>query len=72
MYDNNNQNNIEWYRSRLGYITGSAVGNIMGTPRSKSEEWTTTAQSYLNVIAFERTLNPIVVQNDDLSVSIYQ
>lgn len=66
MYDNNNQNNIEWYRSRLGYITGSAVGNIMGTPRSKSEEWTTTAQSYLNVIAFERTLNPIVVQNDDL------
>lgn len=66
MYDNNNQNNIEWYRSRLGNITGSAVGNIMGTPRSKSEEWTTTAQSYLNVIAFERTLNPIVVQNDDL------
>lgn len=66
MYDNNNQNNIEWYRLRLGNITGSAVGNIMGTPRSKSEEWTSTAQSYLNMIAFERTLNPIVVQNDDL------
>lgn len=66
MYDNNNQNNLEWFRARLGNITGSAVGNIMGTPRSKSDKWTATALNYLNQVAFERTMNPIVVNNDEL------
>lgn len=66
MYDNSNQNNIAWFRARLGNITGSAVGNIMGTPRSKSEEWTATAQTYLNQVAFERTMNPLIVNNDEL------
>lgn len=66
MYENKNQNNLDWFRARLGNITGSAVGNIMGTPRSKTEEWTTTAQSYLNQVAFERSMNPLIVHNDDL------
>lgn len=66
MFDNNNQNTIEWFRSRLGNITGSAIGNLMGTPRSKNEQWTATALSYMGQIAFERTLNPIVIDNDDL------
>lgn len=66
MYDNKNQNNIEWFRARLGNITGSVVGNIMGTPRSKSDKWTATALNYFNQVAFERTMNPIIVNNDDL------
>lgn len=66
MYDNSNQNTIEWFRARLGNITGSVVGNLMGTPKKSSEIWTDKAKTYLNQIAFERTLNPIVVQNDDL------
>jgi hypothetical protein len=66
MYDNKNQNNIEWFRARLGNIAGSVVGNIMGTPRSKSDKWTATALNYFNQVAFERTMNPIIVNNDDL------
>lgn len=66
MYDNHNQNTLEWYRRRLGNITGSAVGNIMGKPKGKNDEWTATAQTYLNQIAFERAMNPLVVENDDL------
>lgn len=66
MYENSNQNNINWFRARLGNITGSAVGNLMGTPRTKSETWTETAKTYMNQLAYERTMNPIVVNNDEL------
>lgn len=66
MYENQNQNTLEWFRARLGNITGSAVGNLMGIPRSKSEHWTSTAQSYLNQVAFERAMNPAIVNDDDL------
>ena len=66
MYDNNNQNTLDWFRSRLGNITGSAVGNLMGKPRTKGEEWTATAQTYMNQLAFERGMNPIIVGNDIL------
>lgn len=64
-YENKNQNTIGWQRTRLGNITGSAVGQIMGTPRGGGD-FTKTAISYLNQIAFERCMNPIIVDNDDL------
>lgn len=66
MYDNKNQNTLEWFRQRLGNITGSAVGNLMVKPRAKGETWSQTALSYLNQVAFERAMNPLVVENDDL------
>lgn len=62
--DYNSQNTIGWFRARLGNITGSAVGQIMSKPRSG--DFTQTALAYLNQIAFERCMNPIVVNNDDL------
>lgn len=62
MYDNKNQNTLEWFRQRLGNITGSAVGNLMVKPRAKGETWSQTALSYLNQVAFERAMNPLVVE----------
>ena len=60
------QNSLGWYRARLGMITGSAVGQIMGTPKSKSQKFTTTAESYLQQVAFERSMDHAIVDNDDL------
>lgn len=60
------QNTIGWYRARLGNITGSAVGNIMGKARSKDAEWSSTAESYLQQLAFERCMDSDIVNTDDL------
>lgn len=60
------QNTIGWFRARLGNITGSAVGNLMGKARSKDAEWSTSAESYLQQVAFERCMNPDIVNNDDM------
>lgn len=62
--DNPNQNTIGWHRTRLGNITGSAVGSLMGKP--KSGDFTQTALAYLHQVAFERCMNPIIVADDDL------
>lgn len=59
-------NTPDWYRARLGNITGSAVGNLMSRPRSKSETWSETAKTYLAQIAFERGLNPSIINDDEL------
>jgi len=54
----------EWYRARLGHITGSEVHNIMGTPRSKGEVFTETAKSYLYKVLAERLLRRDIVESD--------
>ena len=61
-----NQNTIEWFRARLGNITGSAVGAIMTKPRSKDQQWSATAESYLQQVAYERAMNPLVVNDDHM------
>lgn len=63
-YENPNQNTIGWHRARLGNITGSAVGQLMGKP--KSGDFTQTALSYLHQVAFERCMNPLIVKDDEL------
>ncbi len=60
------QRTLEWYRSRLGYVTGSQVGLLMKTSRAKDKEFSETALTYLYQLAGERTLNPEIVKNDDM------
>lgn len=60
------QNTLGWFRARLGNITGSAVGNLMGNARSKSAEWSSTAESYIQQLAFERAMDSDIVNNDML------
>lgn len=60
------QHTIGWYRERLGHITGSMVGVLMKMPRGKKEGFTDTAMNYLYQLAAERTMNPALVDDDDL------
>lgn len=58
------QHTLDWYRCRLGMITGSNVGLIMKSGRGK--DFSDTAESYLYQLVSERTMNPAVVNNDEL------
>lgn len=60
------QRSLDWYRSRLGNITGSRVGDLMKSGRKKDEVFGETAKSYLLQLAAERMMNPAVVEDDDL------
>lgn len=62
------QHTLDWYRCRLGMITGSNVGLIMKTGKGKT--FSDTAESYLYQLISERTMNPKIVDNDDL-FSVY-
>lgn len=61
-----NQRSLEWFRTRLGNITGSRCGDLMKTGRKKEETFGDTAKSYIMQLAAERMLNPIVVNDDEL------
>lgn len=58
------QRTLDWYRSRLGKITGSAVGKLMVSGRKKDELFGQTALSYINKVASERMLHQQVYEND--------
>ena len=58
------QRTLDWYRDRLGYITGSQVGVIMKSGRTKDKVFSDTALTYLHQLAGERSLNPEVVHDD--------
>lgn len=60
------QRSLEWFRSRVGNITGSKVADIMKSGRKKDELWSDTAKSYLYQIAGERLFNPVFLNNDDV------
>lgn len=64
--DNAPQKSAEWIKSRIGKITGSAVGNIMKASRTKGEAFGDTARAYLAQVAAERMMNPAVIDDDDL------
>ncbi len=59
------QRTFGWFRARLGKITGSLVSLLMGTSRKKDELFSDTAKAYLKTLAFERTLNPALIDDDD-------
>lgn len=60
------QRTIEWYRKRLGKITGSELWKLMGKGRNKDEMFSETAKTYIFQLAAERDMNPAVVNDDVL------
>lgn len=64
------QRSLDWFRSRLGCITGSQAGLLMKSGRAKDKLFSDTAYGYLFQLAGERTLNPEIV-NDDEMFSFY-
>lgn len=60
------QHTLEWYRKRLGKITGSRVGDLMKSSRKKDEMFGDTAKSYIYQLAAERDMNPAIVEDDEL------
>lgn len=63
---NMEQRTLEWYRARLGYITGSQVGTLMKSGRAKDRIFSDTALTYLYQLAGERSLNQEIVKDDDM------
>lgn len=55
------QRTIEWFKARLGKITGSKVGDIM-----KGKEFSETAKTYMYQLAAERTMYERIITNDTL------
>jgi hypothetical protein len=64
------QRSLDWFRARLGHATGSKISDIMTASRKKDEVFGDTAKTYLKTLAFERTLNQEVV-NDDQAFQDY-
>ena len=58
------QRTLSWYRMRLGYITGSQVGLLMKS--GKSCNFSETAKSYIYQVAAERSMNPDIINDDEL------
>lgn len=62
------QHSLNWYRARLGKVTGSCVGKIYG--RGRGAEFSKTGYTYLNGVAGERMI-PRDVVNDDVFFTQY-
>lgn len=60
------QRSLDWFRSRLGVITGSQVGVLMKSGRGKEKVFGETALSYMYQLAGELSLNPAVVADDEM------
>lgn len=60
------QRTFDWHRQRLGKFTGSKVADLMTKSRTKGETFGGTAMSYIRKIAFQRMMNPAVVEDDEL------
>lgn len=60
------QRSLEWFRARLGHITGSQVGLLIKPARTKDKLFSDTALTYLYQLAGERALNPEMVMDDEM------
>lgn len=56
------QRTLEWYRARLGHITGSQVYKIMG--KGRHAEFTETGYSYLRKVIGEQTMRQDFIDDD--------
>lgn len=59
------QRSLGWFRQRMGYITGSRVGELMKSGRKKDDPFSTTAKAYLYQLAGERDFNQKILNDDD-------
>ncbi len=67
MIDNTtDQRSLDWFRARLGNITGSRVGDLMKSSKTKGELFGDTAKAYLYQLAGERNMNKDIVDDDDM------
>ena len=64
--DEADQRTTAWFRSRIGYLTGSKIADIMKAGRKKDEPWSETAKSYLYQVAAERLFIPLFLEDDEL------
>lgn len=64
------QHTIGWFKARLGNITGSSVGKLMGKGRAKDALFSQTGYAYLFQIAAERMI-PEVILNDEELLKVY-
>lgn len=64
--DSVEQRSTQWFRDRIGCVTGSKVADIMKSGRKKDEVWSDTAKAYLFQIAGERLFNPTFLNDDDI------
>lgn len=62
--DGTGQRSTAWFRSRIGYLTGSKISEIMKAGRKKDEPWSETAKSYLYQVAAERLFNPVFLEDE--------
>lgn len=60
------QRSLDWFRARLGNITGSRCGDLMKTGRKKDETFGDVAKTYMLQLAAERSMNPEVVNDDEI------
>lgn len=57
------QRSLEWFRKRLGMLTGSSIGKLMG--KGRGARFTQVGMTYLHEVAAERALKPELVLDDD-------
>lgn len=62
------QHSIEWYKARLGNITGSQVGRLM--KKGRSAYFGDDAMSYIYQLAAERAMSEAIL-NDDVAFEEY-
>ena len=60
------QRSISWFRSRVGFLTGSKIADIMKSGRKKDEIFSETAKAYLFQVAGERLFNPSFLNDDGI------
>ena len=64
MISNAAQRTADWYRARLGNITGSQAGLLM--KKGRSSYFSDTAMTYIYQLAAERDMNRAIVEDDSL------
>lgn len=67
-----NQRSAQWFKDRLGCITGSKVSVLIANGRKKDDLFSATGKSYLYQLAAERQFNPDFLNDDDVFADYIQ
>lgn len=58
------QGSDAWLKARLGYFSGSMVGQLMKSARSKDKDFSDTAMDYIYDVASKRRVLPLFLDNE--------